>query len=584
MSSPNNDPAAGSQAALNAVDGANLKAIVAGMSKRQRALTALWAYYECEQYGNRRIDWDGSEHHDDIDEFATVGYVPPGFWSAGAALPLKFRRPSAPYHLVKCIVNRFSGMLFSERQHPTISCEGDPDTEDWVTALAKASRFWAAWMMARKYGGAMGSVAVTFQFVNGRPLVEVHDPRWCTPEFEDLQNHELKSLEIRYAYSREVREGTKWREKWYWYRRVIDTQTDVVFQPVEFQRSGDEPEWVEAKSVKHALGFFPGVWVQNVPVNGEIDGDPDCKGIYEETNSIDSLVSQAHYAILNNLDPTVLIRTNAEVPALRKGSDNSIKVPVDSDAKYLETGLAGSETALSLAERERSWALEVAQCVLDHPDSAQRTATEVERTYASMLSQCDVLREQYGQHGAIPLCEKMVAAARIVGKARVETSAGSGEDGEAPAKPIKYELMLPPKVVKGADGTMTVSPRVLGDSVLPLDATWPPYFAPSLDDRSKATTAAVQAKAGGLLDSETAVRSIAPYYDVKDVQALVATLAQQAADASAQMQSSMFGGGAGGGEGDGGPFDAGGSGGSGFGGGGGGDAGEDEAYSASEPD
>lgn len=578
MTSPNNDPAAGSQAALNAVDGANLKAIVAGMSRRQRDLTTLWSYYKCEQYGNRHIDWDGSEHHDDIDEIVTVGYVPPGFWSAGAEFPLKFRRPSAPYHLVKCIVNRFSGMLFSERQHPTIACEGDPDTEDWVTALAKASRLWAAWMMARKYGGAMGSVAVTFQFVNGRPLVEVHDPRWCTPEFEDLQNHALKSLEIRYAYCREEREGTKWREKWYWYRRVIDETTDVVFKPAEVQRSGAEPDWVEANSVKHGLGFFPGVWVQNVPVNGEIDGDPDCEGIYDETHSIDSLVSQAHYAILNNLDPTVLIRTNAEVPALRKGSDNSIKVPVDSDAKYLETGLAGSETALSLAERERSWALEVAQCVLDHPDSTQRTATEVERVYASMLSQCDVLREQYGQHGVIPLCEKMVAAARTLGKARVVPATTANDPGEAPAKPVRYELTLPPKVAKGPDGKTSIEPRVLGDSVLPLDLAWPPYFAPSLDDRAKATTAAVQAKAGGLLDSETAVRSIAPYYDVHDVQALVATLETQAAEAAAQMQSSMFGGGGGGG-----PFDA--AGGSAGGGGGfGGGANEDEAYSAGSPD
>ena len=69
-----------------------------GLSPRQQELNRLWAWYQCAAYDARRVDWDGKEHLDPIEHevVARGGYIPPGFYSA-ATLPIKFRRPTAPY-------------------------------------------------------------------------------------------------------------------------------------------------------------------------------------------------------------------------------------------------------------------------------------------------------------------------------------------------------------------------------------------------------------------------------------------------------------------------------------------------------
>ena len=81
----------------------------------------------------------------------------------------------------------------------------------------------------------MGSVALSFQFLDGKPVVNVHDPRWCTPTFNNLQALDLRSLEIRYPYQSEARDPQtgKWVTKWMWYRRVIDETSDTAYAPVE---------------------------------------------------------------------------------------------------------------------------------------------------------------------------------------------------------------------------------------------------------------------------------------------------------------------------------------------------------------
>ena len=178
-----------------------------GLSPRQQELNRLWSFYRCEQYATRKIAWDGSNHveHLEHEVIASAGYLPPGFYDAGGALlPLRFRRPLAPYHLCKVIVDRFTGLLFSEKRHPEVGIEGDDKSADFVQALARVGRLWPTMLMARTFGGAMGTVAVGFQFVHGKPHFEVHDPRWTLPKFRDRSNLILESVEKRYIYPVEV--------------------------------------------------------------------------------------------------------------------------------------------------------------------------------------------------------------------------------------------------------------------------------------------------------------------------------------------------------------------------------------------
>lgn len=814
-----------------------------GMSPRQQALNRMWAVYRGQQYEARRVDWDGTERvqHLDAEAIATAGFIPPGYYDAGAQFPLKFRRPTATYHLRRVIVDRFTGLLFSDRKHPFVRIEGDPATEDYVRTLAEVSRLWPSMIQARTYGGAMGTSVIGFQFVDGRPVVEVDDPRWCYPTFEDRHQLKLAALEKRYMYPVDERdpESGLWVQRAYWYRRVIDAEKDVLFKPVPVG-DGEEPEWEIEREVVHGFGFCPRVWVQNSPVQDDIDGDPDCVSIDDMCEQIDALLSQANAGILancvgvetpfitasgvrtfgdfregaetvvlthtgawkpakvraygeqqlyrvrvgrgqnaqvvrataqhrwlladgrtvvtadlragdklhkpphlirdwefvesspeaqrywawgfaygdggisrqgdkvygtrlrlcgkkdrflsrfealgyeaqfpawahgdpmvylrdyaktlptleavghenmmafvrgfldadgsrnrkhpetadvnpfqgiqatgeetirfirevfpavgayivaeddrsegetnfgprtgptvyfslvlgfsnspvapyivrdveadaveqvwclevqddqsfvlpsgvvtRNCDPTLRIISDADLDGIRKGSRNALKLPQGSSADYMEMTGSGPKAALEMAERLRALALEVAQCVLDTPQhKAHQTATEIERSYASMLAKADVLREQYGERGVKPLLEMMVKAVRVVTKPR-----------PVGGVIVRQTVELPPKLHALEDGTMQRAARELGPGGA-INLSWGPYFDPSLTDLQTAVRAAVEAKAGGIIDTETATKFVAPYFLVEDATSMAKKVIEEQAAAQAALDQSMAG-------------------------------------------
>lgn len=552
-----------------------------GLSQRQQDLNRLWAVYRGMQYAHRKLDWNGRENVDELSSevISSQGFVPPGFVDMSRAsnpLPLKFRRPSAPYSLVKLIVDRFTGLLFSENQHPEIVVEGDPKTQDWLRSVAEVSRMWAMMIQARAYGGAQGTAVLGFQFVNGKPVVEVHDPRWMTPEFMEHGSHVLRSIEKRYTYPKEVRDDAtgKWETKEFWYRRVIDEQSDVLYEPVEVG-NGEEPDWQEAKRADHGFGFVPILWVQNLPVQDCEDGDPDCPmAVYENSAAIDSLISQVNRALLANCDPQLVITTKAEMADVQLSGDKALKVP-DGDAKFLEVQQSGPKAAMEFADTLRERSLEMASCVLEAPDSAQggdqKTATAVNRQYESMWAKTDVLREQYGQGAILPLLEMIYRAAVQLGQPKpiaqpeqpvvqetvpdpttemqqVEAQEMGGApqpqpeqmDGvvEQRATTVRQAVTLPPKYTRDELGGVIEEEREPGTGGT-FSLKWPGYTQPTLDDVNMAATAAVAAMTGGLIDDETAIEFIAPFFKVEDKADLVAKVraasAQQQADLMSQM-------------------------------------------------
>jgi len=493
-----------------------------GLSPRQQEMNRLWASYRGQQYSSRQVDWDGSPRKDGIEAeaIASAGYLPPGYYDAGANFPIKFRRPSVPYHLRKVIVDRFTGLLFSDRKHPVIRVEGDSVSEDYIRTLAEVARLWPAMIMARTYGGSMGTTAVGFQFVDGKPVVEVHDPRWCMPIFEDRYALKLAAIEKRYMFPVDELdpETQRWVQRPYWYRRIIDTERDVLFKAIPVDE-GDEPQWEVEREVVHGFGFCPVVWVQNMPVQDDIDGDPDCLGVDDMCEQIDALLSQANQGILASCDPTLKIITDAELDSVRKGSKNALKLPQGSSADYMEISGQGITAALTMVQSLREMVLEVAQCVLDQPGgaSSRRTATEIERLYASMLAKADVLREQYGERCVKPLLEMMVKAIRMVEKPRAV------EGGI-----IRQVVKMPARIVTKDDLSVVREPRVLPeDADTMINLNWGPYFNPSLDEAFKAVQSATTARLGGLLDHEHAVSFTAPYFLVEDARAMARKIQQE---------------------------------------------------------
>ena len=198
-----------------------------------------------------------------------------------------------------------------------------------MQALGDESRLWPAMVQARAFGGATGSACLGFQFSNGKPLIEVHDPRWIYPVFRDRHRLILGSIEKRYQYPVEVLdpESGDWTTGWVWYRRVINEEVDVIFKPAPVLENGVEPDWEIQTGVEHGLGFCPAVWIQNQPVTGDIDGEPDCHGIFDMVESIDQLHSQAKRAVMANMDPTLVISTEAPMDSIEKGHGKALKLP-----------------------------------------------------------------------------------------------------------------------------------------------------------------------------------------------------------------------------------------------------------------
>ena len=342
-------------------------------------------------------------------------------------------------------------------------------------------------------------------------MIEVHDPRWVSPLFSDPVTRELRGLEIRYPYKDVMQDPLSGDniEGWFWYRRVIDRLDDTTWARVPILEN-EEPRWknYESVSTRHGFGFCPAVWIQNKQ-SDELDGEPDCHGIYDIIQTVDGLYAQANMGTLANCDPTLHIATDADLPegGLLKGSENAIQTEASGKASYLEITGAGIEIALKLAAIFEKKALCVARCVLDDNfDGPARTEEETEQNYANMLEQVDDFREQYGELGVKPLLQLILKAARKLG-----VPAAVRDSEEAPLRMVRQAVKLP----RSGDG----KEREIGAGEI-IELKWPDFHPPNVKQVLAAVQSAKLAKEGGIIDDETATRYVAQYFHIEDVRAV----------------------------------------------------------------
>lgn len=475
------------------------------LSARQRELNNLWSYFRVCEHDGKGHEWDGrpvlaGEMWDAVQK---EGVVPPGMESAGD-VPRDLRRPVAPLGIVRNIVSRFTGLLFSNRKQPKVLVPDDERTEDYLGAILKQGQFWAAMTQARNYGGATGSACVGFKITNGRCMFEALDPRWTEPEFSERGSNNLERLTIQYTYPKEEKQPNgRYKKVWYWYRRVIDRETDTTWKPIKCRQN--EPRWdyMQRSSVPHGLGFVPYEWIQNLRSDDEIDGDSDCHGAYRMLEAVDQLVAEVWYGTVSNCDPTLTISSGTQdnPGSVKKGSDNALFMGADSSAAYLELAGSGPQTGLTVLEKLEDRIYRLCQCVPDQvlfQNNGEKTAMEIERIFSSMIERADSLREQYGP-AIIRLCEMVLEAVRTVEGIRVV----EGEDGQ-PRK-IRYRVYVSPRVVQQADGDQVTIPRVIGNGKV-CDLQWPPYFKPSPTDIETAQRIATTGKDSEVFTKESAIK------------------------------------------------------------------------------
>lgn len=510
------DPDAARHAANDAADSAMARGGKhMRLTARQQELNTLWSYFRVAEHDGKGVDWSGDpiQNATTRDMISRQGYLDPGFETTGDILPRKYRRPATPLGVVHTIVSRFTGLLFSNRRHPRVTVPGDENTEDYLGALLKVGAFWATMARARNFGGAMGSVAVGFRFIRGRVTFEALDPRWCTPEFASHDMRDLIRLTIQYTYPVEEKdEQGQWKKTWYWYRRVVDTQTDTVWVRIKC-RDGKEPRWeyMQHTKVEHGLGFVPYEWVANLRADDDIDGDADCLGCYDLVDGIDQLLSEVWSGTLQNCDPSLLLTTDEELSSIKKGSDNAIRLGKGESANYLELQGAGPRVGLEIAKALEDRVFRLAQCVPDNvlfEGTGEKTATEIERIFSSMLEKADMLREQYGA-AVTSLCQKLIAAVRVYTEPRLD------ENGQL----VRGKILVPPRIQEQTDGDAVEVPRVIGKGTL-CEIRWPPYYRPSLTDIEAAIRLSTMAKDSMVLTKSSTVGFFAPFMDIDPLKEL----------------------------------------------------------------
>lgn len=508
------------------------------LTQRQKVLTAQWGFFRGQQYEHRQFEWDGTAAMA-MEMGVTIApplAIPPGFVDVKGQMnnvELRHRRPSAPYHIVRSIVERFTGLLFSQRRHPIIRVPGDADTEDYLNALCEEGRLWSKMVTARNYGGAMGSTAVSFKLVEGRPVFEVFDPRWCYPKFLSRTEGTLRELEVRYVFPDYVEvydkktKKTELEERWFYFRRVMDTNSDLQWDRVPV--TGQEPLWdnIPHHTAHHNLKVCPAVWIQNQEIQDDLDGDSDVHGCYQMVEAMDALISQANRGILANCDPTLVLTSDNDMSDIQKGTGNGIKLEKGGSASYLEIQGAGPRAAREMADDLEKKICRQARVVLDQSSSVTKTATEIDRDYSAMLEKADVLREQYGERGVKRLLGIALRVCRAAATPKVDPMSNRVSVGTVDLPP---RSKTDPKT-----GLTSFEPRKLGQSSY-VSLQWGPYFQPTLEDVNKAVQAAAAAKKETLVDEAAATQFVSAYFGIDDVPATLHKIKQKADEDMKAMQ------------------------------------------------
>lgn len=484
-------------------------------SERYKLLDRKQSYYSCTQHDWKQFDFDGRpiQAGNPLLGQPNLASAPSDWY-----IPLRSRRPAAPYRLARIIVDSFTNLVFGYQRWPTIRCPDDPDTEAFARALVDSSGLRTLMIRARTLGGSTGSVGLSWRFHNGKPVVQAHNPKqvyvhaWADRE-QLIPAHVIEM----YRFPRDEWDAPRQRfvRNWYWFRRDWTPEADVAFHEQKYD-VGQDPAWVidEENTFAHGDGFAHFVWVQNLPGEHaeEFDGTPDFEGLYEMFDSLDLLHSVLVRGTTLNLDPTLILKLDPDIVArtgVQKGTDNALLVGTSGDARYMELQGTSVQVGTTLFAKMRESALETAQCVVPDPNqigAAGTSSVALKVVYAPMLGKSDILREQYA-NGIRLLLQQMIRSARRIADDVEIVLDDEGEEVER-----RFFLDLPPIArsveVLDAMGDATGETRLEKKERAPgesddLAFDWGDYFLPTAQDQQQVATTLVQMTAGGLLSQES---------------------------------------------------------------------------------
>jgi hypothetical protein len=471
-----------------------------GSTERYRSATLAEAYYYGLQYeGRDLVEWDAK------------------------GVPLRKRKPRLIEPLFAKAVNALNSFTWGGHRFPRASVTAtrtEDDTEDareigprldhdqaaaltkFLCAVVREGKLERVAREASRKALLNRSVAIILGARGGYITAHVEPGKHCTPTFDPDNPRHVASLEIVYQHQREEPTASgAVRKRWYWYRRVIDAQRDVVFREVPVI-PGRAPEWVEdpEKTVEHRLGFCPVDWWRTMPdcadaIDGQAVIDPQ---VYPLLDAVNYTLSQRDKAVNYGCNPQP-IRTGvdeADRDALNKAPENIWDLPQGADFKFAEIAGPGVQRATEHVQDLARRFLEAVRVVLMDPQAltGDISGRVLELIHTQMIALASDLRAELGDEG---YCGLLALALRLVA-----TLVQRGEDVWIPGA--------------RAAGKLLVESQLAGPWLdPPIALAWPAWFAPSAQEQQTRVQSVLSA-VGKLITDRTAVREVAEVFHVED--------------------------------------------------------------------
>ena len=407
--------------------------------------------------------------------------------SSGDYIPLRQRRPSVRYGLARLVVEDSVALLFSEGHFPSFNSSNHA-VRDALTAFAQDTALNTV-MVEAALRGSIGSVALYFRVLRGRAFVDVLNTMYLTPVWDPGEPDELLRVTESYKVSGADLIGQGYAiadpSALYWFRRVWDRDYETWFLPT-LVGSREELREDELKTVKHALGFVPIVWIRNLPGGSGVDGACTFRGAIDTSIEIDYQLSQAGRGLKYSSDPTLLIREPAGLDGtMVRGAANALVVSEKGDAKLLEIGGTASQAVIDYVRTLREFALESLHGNRAEANrlSAPASGRALQLMNQGLLWLADNLRVSYGQVGLMALARMFIRASRV------------------------YALTVQGRAVPELDTAASISLR------------WPDWYPPDALDAQRIADTLISLVTARQMSRETAMHILAAGYDIEDVTA-----------------------------------------------------------------
>jgi hypothetical protein len=497
-----------------------------GTTERYRAANLAELYYLSKQYDGKK-DW-----HD-------------------KSVPLRERKPRIIVPLFRETVEAVDRFLWSGNRFPQAvvnatreddAAPGDDEVgpvlntkqaEELTRFLRALIRNGKIVQCVREYTTSAlktTSAAVIVGVQAGYVNCYVHTGKDCTPTFDQQNPRTVSQLEVQYQFQRDedIPGSTAKKPTWYWYRRVVTDQRDIVYKEVKVQ-PGQQPEWAEdpEKTVEHGLGFCPVVWVRTFgdcsdPIDGKPLIDP---ALYPMLDAISYTVSQRQRAIEYGLDPQPFRKgvPVGEREELRKNPGNVWDLPNQAEVGFLEAKGTGSDKANEHLKELTEAFREAVGVVKANPEIAAHKVSGVALSllYGPLIALASDLRVDLGDDAYVALLGLVLRVVTAVVQDK-------GEDVWVPG-------------VKSA--TAMLKQAQLAGVWLdpPITLKWGAFFDETEQDKQARVTYANLAVQGRMISAKRGTEHLASLFNIEDPIAEHEAIEEETQNALNQEGASLMG-------------------------------------------